>query len=52
MQNEFPTYKTIGNFINNYILPNEAEIFKLIVNQIFKECELDKTNAYIDGSKF
>ena len=27
IQDEKPTYKTIGNFINDYILPNQGKIF-------------------------
>lgn len=52
MQNEEPSYKTIGNFINKYILPNRDEIFKRITNQIFKDCNLMMDKVYIDGSKF
>ncbi len=52
MQNETPTYKTIGNFINNILLPHVYEIFGMLVSQIFIECNLEMTDAYIDGSKF
>lgn len=52
MENEMPTYKTIGNFINEYIVPNRDEIFALITKAIFKECDLKMDKAYIDGSKF
>ena len=52
MENEIPTYKTIGNFINEYIVPNKEKIFSLITKAIFEECNLKMDKAYIDGSKF
>ena len=52
MENETPTYRTIGNFINEYIIPNRDSIFSLITQEIFKECDLKMDKAYIDGSKF
>ena len=51
-ENNVPSYKTIGNFINNFIVPNRDKIFSLITNEIFKECNLKMDKAYIDGSKF
>lgn len=52
MENQTPTYKTIGNFINEYIVPNRDKIFSLITKAIFNECNLIMDKAYIDGSKF
>ena len=52
MENETPTYKTIGNFINEYIIPNRDKIFSLITKAIFEECNLKMDKGYIDGSKF
>lgn len=52
MENDNPTYKTIGNFINEYIVPYRDEIFSLITKAIFEECNLKMDKAYIDGSKF
>lgn len=51
MEYETPTYKTIGNFINEYIVPNRDIIF-LITKAIFEECNLKMDRAYIDWSKF
>ena len=51
-ENVVPSYKTIGNFINNFIVPNRDKIFSLITHEIFKECSLQMDKAYIDGSKF
>ena len=52
MNNDCPTYKTIGNFINEFILPNKDEIFSMITKEIFKECNLKIDAVFIDGSKF
>lgn len=52
MENERPTYKTIGNFINKIILPNCDEIFSLITKEIFEECNLTMDTVFIDVSKF
>ena len=51
MNNQIPSYKTIGNFINKIVVPNRIKIFALITNQIFKECKLNMDKAYIDGTK-
>lgn len=52
MENENPTYKSIGNYINENIGANREKIFSKITSQIFKECNLKMDKAYIDGSKF
>lgn len=52
LQGENPSYKSIGNFINDYILPNREKIFSLITKAIFDECKLEMNNMYLDGSKF
>lgn len=52
MQGEEPSYKTIGNFINEFILPNQQKLFKLVTEEIFNTCEIDMKKTYIDGSKF
>lgn len=52
MNNKAPTHMTIGSFINDYILPNQAEIFSIITNTIFKFCSIKMDKMYIDGSKF
>ena len=52
MNNKAPTHMTIGSFINDYILPNQAEIFSIITNAIFKFCSIKMDKMYIDGSKF
>lgn len=52
LQGENPSYKSIGNFINDYILPNREKNFSLITKAIFDECKLEMDNMYLDGSKF
>lgn len=52
MQNEEPTYKTIGNFINEIIKPNQEDIFAYITKQIFIDCNISMNKMFIDGSKF
>ena len=52
LQGENPSYKSIGNFINDYILPNREKIFSLITKAIFDECKLEMNNMYLDGLKF
>lgn len=52
MNNKAPTHMTIGSFINDYILPNQTEIFSIINNTIFKFCSIKMDKMYIDGSKF
>lgn len=52
MSGQQASYKTIGNFINNVILPYRWEIFSLITLAIFDEIGLEMKTAYIDGSKF
>ena len=52
MQGQYPSYKSIGNFINDYIVPNQEKIFSLITKAIFKECKINMEDLYLDGSKF
>ena len=52
IQDEKPTYKTVGNFINDYILPNQEKIFSLITKAIFEECKINMDKQYLDGSKY
>ena len=51
MQEEIPTYRTICNFINEYIVPNTDAIFQAINNAILNECGINLDDAYIDGTK-
>ena len=52
MQDSYPTYKSIGNFINKYLVPNQDKIFSMITKAIFKECKITMDDLYLDGSKF
>lgn len=52
MEDEVPSYRTVGNFINTFILPNRDLIFSYLTKAIFNRCNLTMDKAYIDGSKF
>ena len=52
MEGKIPDHSTIGDFINNYIVPYQFEIFTTIVKHIIKKLNLIIEDAYIDGSKF
>ena len=52
MNYDTPNYSKFGQFINEVIVPNRKEIFKLITNQIIKECGITIDDVFIDGSKF
>ena len=51
MEGKIPDHSTVGNFINNYFLPYQYEIFTLINIQIIKELNLDISDNFIDGTK-
>ena len=40
-----------GNFINEYIVPNAELIFGVLMKEMAKECGIDLTDVYIDGTK-
>ena len=52
MEQKRPAHTRFGEFINKIIIPNRKEIFKLITNQIIKECNLTIDDVFVDGSKF
>ncbi len=52
MEGQIPDYSVIGDFINEYIVPYQYEIFTTITKQIIKEFNLIIEDTYIDGSKF
>lgn len=51
MNYEYPSYKTFGNFINNYLGDKLEELFKDFNEIIFKKDNVDLTHLYIDGTK-
>ena len=51
MEGLTPNYSTIGDFINDYILPNQYLIFITINKQIIKELNLNIDDNYLDGTK-
>ncbi len=52
MEGQIPDHSVIGDFINEYILPYQYEIFTMINKQIIKELNLDISDVYNDGTKF
>lgn len=52
MDNERPTYRTFGYFINEVMAGHVEDIFYDINNRIFEEEHVDLNHLYIDGSKF
>ena len=51
MERKVPDHSTIGNFINDYFLPYQYEIFTLINLQIIKELDLKIFDNFVDGTK-
>ena len=51
MKEATPTYKTFGNFINDYLKENIQSIFFAISNLIIKKDSVDLEHVYIDGTK-
>lgn len=52
MDNEHPTYRTFGYFINEVLSSSIEEIFYDINQKIFEDEHVDLNHIYIDGSKF
>lgn len=52
MDNEHPTYRTFGYFINEVLAGSIEEIFYDINHKIFEDEHVDLNHIYIDGSKF
>ena len=51
MDNETPSHKTICEFINDIVVPNQYAIFSLVTKAIVGHYKLDITNQYLDGTK-
>lgn len=52
MDNEKPSYRTFGYFINEILADSIETIFNDVNQKIFKEENVDLNHLYIDGSKF
>lgn len=52
MEKETPSHVVFSEFINNIILPNINEIFKLLTIQAIKIMNISLNDVYLDGSKF
>lgn len=51
MDNQTPSHKTIGEFINEVIVPNHHLLFTRITDTIIEEYNLDISDQYLDGTK-
>lgn len=51
MEGNIPDHSVIGDFINEYIVPYQYEIFTTINRQIIKELNLNIQDVYVDGTK-
>ena len=51
MQGDVPSYRTIGYFINDYILPKRDDIFGCLVSQILSDLKITIDEIFIDGTK-
>ena len=51
MEQNVPSYKVFGEFINKYILPHYYEIFTMITKTIIDTYNLDISIQYVDGTK-
>jgi Transposase and inactivated derivatives len=52
MDNETPSYRTFGYFINEVLAGSVEDIFNDINKKLFEEEKVDLNHIYIDGSKF
>ena len=52
MDGEMPSHMTISNFINEKIKPNIKKIYSALTTAIVRECGIDTSILFIDGSKF
>ena len=52
MENEMPSYRTFGDFINEHLAGSIEEILKAINGHLFAKEGVDLDRLYIDGSKF
>ena len=51
LEGKIPSYNTIGEFINKYIIPYQFEIFTCINKEMIKELNINISDNYIDGTK-
>ena len=51
MDNQKVSFKTLGNFINHFILPNLDAIFACLNKALMKELDIGLEEIYIDGTK-
>lgn len=51
MEGNVPDHSVIGKFINQFIVPNQYEIFATITKQIIKDFNLKIEEIFVDGTK-
>ena len=51
MEQGRPAYTKFCDFINRVIVPNEGEIFSLVMTEIAKEMDIEMDDAFVDGTK-
>ena len=51
MEGNIPDHSVIGDFINEYIIPYQYEIFTTITKQIIKDFNLTIEDIFVDGTK-
>ncbi len=51
MEGNLPKHSVLGDFINQYIVPYQYEIFTTINKQIIKDFGLKIEDVYVDGTK-
>ena len=52
LEDKRPTYVTIGNYINEFIVPNIEPLFYTVTQAIMKTCDIGNIeDVYIDGTK-
>ena len=51
MEMQTPSHMAFGSFIKRVIEPNSEAIFACLTKEIFRECRLDFSTCFIDGTK-
>lgn len=51
MDGEIPSHVTIGEFLNNVVVPLQKELFTMITQAIIKHYQIDINDTFVDGTK-
>lgn len=52
MDGDVPSYVTIGDFLNNVVVPHQKCIFSSIVSAIIAHYNINTCDVFVDGTKF